>query len=169
MRHKVNTAEGREVYKYAVKGMASVTEEIMAKGGTVDKFIGDAVMAFWGGMSVQKGALWWAGHHRDHHRYSDEPEDVHSPVRHGFWWSHMGWILSGPAKKPQHDKIKELADKHDSTPIKILTIILVDKNLEIVAQFYGNTDEVKLKFKGVTAKLPPEALVHEATGMSFSA
>jgi hypothetical protein len=25
------------------------------------------------------------------------------------------------------DKIKELADKHDSTPIKILTIILVDK------------------------------------------
>jgi len=26
------------------------------------------------------------------------------------------------------DKIKELADRHDSTPIKILTIILVDKN-----------------------------------------
>ena len=25
------------------------------------------------------------------------------------------------------DKIKELADKHDSTPIKIVTIILVDK------------------------------------------
>lgn len=25
------------------------------------------------------------------------------------------------------DKIKELADKHDSTPIKILTIIPVDK------------------------------------------
>lgn len=68
-----------------------------------------AVMAFWGGMSVQKGALWWAAHHRDHHRFSDEPEDVHSPVRHGFLWSHMGWVLSGPAKKRQWAKVKELA------------------------------------------------------------
>jgi hypothetical protein len=30
---------------------------------------------------------------------------------------------------------------------RIPSIILVDKNLEIVAQFYGNTEEVKLKFK----------------------
>jgi len=30
-------------------------------------------------------------------------------------------------KAKDDDKIKELADKHDSTPIKILTIILVDK------------------------------------------
>jgi len=31
-------------------------------------------------------------------------------------------------KAKDDDKIKELADRHDSTPIKILTIILVDKN-----------------------------------------
>ena len=31
-------------------------------------------------------------------------------------------------KAKDDDKIKELADKHDSTPIKILTIILVDKS-----------------------------------------
>src|SRR5688572_12049653 len=42
----------------------------------------------------QKGVIWWAAHHRRHHRYSDEPEDVHSPVQGGFWWSHIGWILS---------------------------------------------------------------------------
>lgn len=43
--------------------------------------------------SGQKGVLWWAAHHRDHHRHADKPADVHSP-REGFWWSHVGWILS---------------------------------------------------------------------------
>ena len=52
------------------------------------------VMALIGTSSVQKGVLWWAGHHRHHHRYSDTPEDVHSPSARGFLWSHIGWILS---------------------------------------------------------------------------
>jgi len=43
--------------------------------------------------SGQKGVLWWAAHHRDHHNHSDGPDDVHSP-REGFWWAHVGWILS---------------------------------------------------------------------------
>ncbi len=43
--------------------------------------------------SGQKGVLWWAAHHRDHHKHSDRDADVHSP-RHGFWWAHAGWILS---------------------------------------------------------------------------
>ncbi|MDP7571226.1 MAG: fatty acid desaturase, partial [Myxococcota bacterium] len=50
------------------------------------------LLAFGGGMAVQKGALWWAAHHRHHHVYSDQPEDIHSPMK-GFWWSHVGWIL----------------------------------------------------------------------------
>ena len=44
--------------------------------------------------SGQKGVLWWAAHHRDHHLHSDRREDLHSPVHEGFWWSHLGWILS---------------------------------------------------------------------------
>ena len=51
-------------------------------------------MAFLAQTSMQKGALWWAAHHRDHHLYSDRKEDLHSPVHEGFWWSHLGWILS---------------------------------------------------------------------------
>lgn len=47
-----------------------------------------------GAAAIQRGPLWWAAHHRDHHRVSDTPEDVHSPVVHGFWWSHVGWFLS---------------------------------------------------------------------------
>ncbi len=41
----------------------------------------------------QKGPLWWAAHHREHHRNSDGENDIHSPVRRGFWWAHAGWIL----------------------------------------------------------------------------
>jgi len=45
--------------------------------------------------SAQKGVLWWAGHHRHHHKHSDGPQDIHSVRRSGFWHSHIGWIL-GP-------------------------------------------------------------------------
>lgn len=43
--------------------------------------------------SGQKGVLWWAAHHRDHHRHADGDGDIHSP-REGFWWAHAGWMLS---------------------------------------------------------------------------
>ena len=61
--------------------------------GRVAQFL----MAFGGTTAVQKGPLWWAGHHRIHHRYTDLDDDVHSP-RDGFWWSHVGWILSDPVQ-----------------------------------------------------------------------
>ena len=47
-----------------------------------------------GNSSVQRGPLWWAAHHRHHHRLTDLEQDVHSPSRHGFWWSHIGWMTS---------------------------------------------------------------------------
>jgi len=50
------------------------------------------VMGVLGNTAVQRGPLWWAAHHRHHHRYSDEESDPHSPVRKGFWTSHIGWI-----------------------------------------------------------------------------
>jgi stearoyl-CoA desaturase (Delta-9 desaturase) len=43
--------------------------------------------------SAQRGVLWWAAHHRRHHRYSDTQDDVHSPVERGFFYSHLGWIF----------------------------------------------------------------------------
>ncbi len=52
------------------------------------------VFAIFGASAVQRGPLWWAAHHRRHHAAADEHEDVHSPLHHGFWWSHMGWFLS---------------------------------------------------------------------------
>jgi len=66
------------------------------------------VMAFGGTTAVQKGPLWWAGHHRLHHRYTDLDDDVHSP-RDGFWWSHVGWILSTKYKSTDLTTIKDFA------------------------------------------------------------
>ena len=64
------------------------------KTGRVVQFL----FALLGTLSLQKGVCWWAAHHRRHHKYSDQPEDVHSPRQKGFWWAHTGWILS-----PEHD------------------------------------------------------------------
>jgi stearoyl-CoA desaturase (delta-9 desaturase) len=51
------------------------------------------VLACLGCSALQKGPLWWVGHHRHHHRHSDTEQDVHSPHRRGVWWSHIGWLL----------------------------------------------------------------------------
>jgi stearoyl-CoA desaturase (Delta-9 desaturase) len=62
-----------------------------------------------GTMSVQKGPLWWAAHHRRHHTYSDQEGDIHSPVLRGLWWSHVGWILSARYDKTDLDAIPDMA------------------------------------------------------------
>ena len=66
-------------------------------------------LAFLGTLSVQKGVLWWAAHHRDHHKYSDMPEDIHSPLQRGFWWSHAHWILVRKHDVTKWDNIRDMA------------------------------------------------------------
>jgi len=56
-----------------------------------------------GNASAQRGPLWWAAHHRHHHRFADQEADIHSPSLHGFLWSHVDWITSRrnfPTRKP---------------------------------------------------------------------
>ncbi|XXF77018.1 fatty acid desaturase [Myxococcaceae bacterium GXIMD 01537] len=67
------------------------------------------LLAVVGSMAMQKGPLWWAAHHRHHHRYSDQEEDIHSPVQKGFWWSHAGWILCEKYNETKYDAIKDFA------------------------------------------------------------
>jgi stearoyl-CoA desaturase (delta-9 desaturase) len=66
------------------------------------------LMAIGGTMAAQKGPLWWASHHRHHHKYSDQPEDIHSPLR-GLWWSHVGWILCNRYQDTDMERIKDFA------------------------------------------------------------
>ena len=73
--------------------------------GRVSQFL----LAFLGQTAAQKGVLWWASNHRHHHRYSDLPEDVHSPTQKGFWWSHVGWILVPDYERTDYSRIPDLA------------------------------------------------------------
>jgi stearoyl-CoA desaturase (Delta-9 desaturase) len=66
------------------------------------------LMALGGTLAVQKGPLWWAANHRHHHKYSDEVEDVHSPMK-GLFWSHMGWIMCQKFTETRVDLIKDFA------------------------------------------------------------
>jgi stearoyl-CoA desaturase (delta-9 desaturase) len=66
------------------------------------------VLAFLGGMSAQKGALWWAAHHRHHHQHSDQSEDIHSVKQQGFYWAHVGWILAPDYREFDARQVKDL-------------------------------------------------------------
>lgn len=66
------------------------------------------LMAFGGATAVQKGPLWWAVHHRTHHRTSDTDDDPHASHR-GLWWSHVAWILCNKYDATPEDKIKDFA------------------------------------------------------------
>lgn len=66
------------------------------------------ILALLGASAVQRGPLWWAAHHRHHHKHSDEEEDVHSPLQHGFLWSHIGWITTRGAFPTDYKAIPDL-------------------------------------------------------------
>ncbi|NOT57400.1 MAG: acyl-CoA desaturase [Deltaproteobacteria bacterium] len=55
---------------------------------------GQFLFALLGTTAIQRGPLWWAAHHRNHHRHSDQPGDKHSPRLQGFLWSHVGWFTA---------------------------------------------------------------------------
>ncbi len=62
-----------------------------------------------GCLALQKGPLWWAAHHRVHHRRSDRPGDVHSPRVHGFVWAHLGWFLTPANNELRIETIRDFA------------------------------------------------------------
>src|SRR5271170_2789101 len=66
-------------------------------------------LAFLGGAAAQKGALWWAAHHRHHHKHSDTDEDLHSAKLEGFYWSHVGWVLSKEYEEYDANTVKDLS------------------------------------------------------------
>jgi stearoyl-CoA desaturase (Delta-9 desaturase) len=52
--------------------------------------------------AMQKGPLWWAGHHVNHHKYADRDGDPHSPMVSGVYYAHIGWFLNDA----KHDKLE---------------------------------------------------------------
>ena len=80
------------------------------KTNRVVQFLG----AFVACASGQRGPLWWAAHHRMHHRHSDTEHDSHSPHHKNFLWSHTLWFMTDYAlptflkEIPDWVKFKEL-------------------------------------------------------------
>jgi len=52
------------------------------------------VWSFIATAAMQKGPLWWAGHHVNHHRFADRDGDPHSPMVSGVYYAHIGWFLN---------------------------------------------------------------------------
>jgi stearoyl-CoA desaturase (delta-9 desaturase) len=106
------------------------------------------VFAVGGATAVQKGPLWWASHHRAHHRYTDTDRDPHSPQR-GIWWSHVGWILSDRFTKTDEAAVADLAkfpelrwlNRHDWVAPWSLGVVcfLVGGWSGLVVGFFGST------------------------------
>ena len=67
------------------------------------------LFALIGASCVQRGPLWWAAHHRRHHRVTDTPADPHSPGIHGFLWSHVGWFLTPRNFRTDLARVPDLA------------------------------------------------------------
>ena len=107
------------------------------------------VFALIGAASVQRGPLWWAAHHRNHHRHADTAADPHSPAVHGFWWSHAGWFLTRGGFRTDWSRIPDLArypelrwlDRYDTVVPVLLAAALygVGALLERVAPQLGTT------------------------------
>lgn len=61
------------------------------------------ILVILGSMAAQGPLINWVATHRRHHKYSEKPEDPHSPYihegeklswLHGLWHSHIGWMLN---------------------------------------------------------------------------
>ena len=44
-----------------------------------------------------------------HHKFSDTPNDPHTPIHKGFWYAHIGWLIDENNTKTNLDSVKDLA------------------------------------------------------------
>ena len=93
--------------------------------------LGQFFFAVLGNSSMQRGPLWWAATHRHHHKHSDEEVDVHSPVHHGFAWSHIGWLTSMKNFPTAYESIPDLK--------KYPELVFINRFDQIVPLLYGLT------------------------------
>lgn len=54
-------------------------------------------LALIGLQAGQRGCLWWASKHREHHKFAETDQDPHSPAARGFIEAYMFWF-----RRPEH-------------------------------------------------------------------
>jgi len=82
-----------------------------------------------GNTSCQRGPLWWASVHRHHHQHSDDDPDVHSPVKRGFLWSHIGWLTSAKNFPTDYSRVRDLE--------KFPELVFLNRCDQLVPILYG--------------------------------
>jgi stearoyl-CoA desaturase (delta-9 desaturase) len=107
------------------------------------------IFAAMGASAMQRGPLWWAALHRHHHRYSDKPEDFHSPSRQGFLWAHIGWFTAHDLFKTRYEYVRDWEkypelkwlNRFDALMPVILAIVLYisGKIMEVYAPALGTS------------------------------
>jgi stearoyl-CoA desaturase (delta-9 desaturase) len=132
---------GATLFDWMVCGVLYVTRMFWVTGGYHRYFAHKSystsrwfqfVIAFMAQTTAQKGALWWASHHRHHHRHSDTPSDPHSMKLYGFWYSHVGWIVGPDFKETDYKIIGDYAkypelvwlNKHYLVPPVVLAVFV---------------------------------------------
>ncbi|KAF8345334.1 delta 9-fatty acid desaturase protein [Amanita rubescens] len=65
-------------------------------------------LALAGAGAVEGSIKWWSRGHRAHHRYTDTDLDPYNAHK-GLWWSHMGWMLVKPRRKPGVADVSDLS------------------------------------------------------------
>ena len=107
-----------------------------------------AIFGFLGATATQRGPLWWAAHHRHHHKHADTEKDSHSP-RDGFLRSHTLWFLNKKNFATNEDRVKDLVkykelrwlDRYDIVPpiIYAFLVLMVGTYIEHVHPELGAT------------------------------
>jgi len=90
--------------------------------------MGQFMIAMLAQSSAQRGPIWWAAVHRNHHKHSDTELDHHSPRHKGFWYAHMGWIFAKRGQRPDYSDVSDLTqspelvwlDRHQYFPAFVL-------------------------------------------------
>jgi len=102
------------------------------------------VFAIMASTAVQRGALWWASHHRKHHQKSDSKDDVHSPNTHGFIWSHIGWLTSSKNFETDYNAIKDFAKYPETAEAWLQNMDLHESEIRrVFAETYGSNQATK--------------------------
>jgi stearoyl-CoA desaturase (delta-9 desaturase) len=83
-------------------------------------------------LSLMRGPLTWASHHRYHHKVADTEDDLHSPRQRGFWFSHCLWFASREYDETKLIDVKDLEkfpelvfiNRHYYLPAYTLALVL---------------------------------------------
>ena len=69
-----------------------------------------ALLLLFGSVTFTGSVIEWAADHRNHHRYTDTKKDPYN-IKQGFWYAHIGWILSRDYSKRDFSNVEDLEEK----------------------------------------------------------